>query len=117
VLVVDDNQDNARGLSRLLKLLGHDVRVAHDGHEAIRQAREHRPETVLLDIGLPGMDGYQVARTLRAEDCCRGSLFIAVSGYGQPDDLRRSREAGFDHHLVKPVDYDALMSLFPPQTG
>ena len=112
VLVVDDNLDTARGLSRLLKLLGHDVRMAHDGKDAIEAARAHRPEIVLLDIGLPGMDGYEVVRQLRTEACCRDSLIIAVSGYGQPEDLRRSKEAGFDHHLTKPVDYDALMTLF-----
>ena len=117
VLVVDDNIDNARGLSRLLKLLGHDVQVAHDGQAAVEVARAHRPEIVLLDIGLPGMDGYEVARRLRTEECCQDALIIAVSGYGQPEDLRRSKEAGFDHHLVKPVDYDALMTLFAPRSS
>lgn len=117
VLVVDDNLDNARGLSRLLKLLGHDVRVTHDGKEAIEAARAHRPEIVLLGIGLPGMDGYEVARRLRQDECCRGSLIIAVSGYSQPEDLRRSEAAGFDHHLTKPVDYDDLMTLFAPRPG
>jgi PAS domain S-box-containing protein len=111
VLVVDDNTDNARGLARLLKLLGHDVQVAYDGKAAVEAARAHRPEIVLLDIGLPGMDGYEVVKRLRTGECCRDSLIIAVSGYGQPDDLRRSREAGFDHHLVKPVDFDALLRL------
>jgi CheY-like chemotaxis protein len=112
VLVVDDNKDTAAGLLRLLKLLGHDVRVAHDGPTAIELARTHRPEIILLDIGLPGMDGYQVAKQLRREECCNNSLIIAASGYGQEEDRRRSREAGFDHHLVKPVDFDALMTLF-----
>ena len=115
VLVVDDNFDNARTLSRLLRLLGHDVRVAYDGHEAIEVARVHRPEIVLLDIGLPVMDGYEVAKRLRTEEGCREALIIAVSGYGQPEDLSRSKEAGFDHHLIKPVDYDALMILFAAQ--
>jgi signal transduction histidine kinase len=116
VLVVDDSIDNARGISRLLKLLGHDVREAHDGEAAIVVARAHGPEVVLLDIGLPGKDGYEVAKQLRTEGCCRDALIIAVSGYGQPEDLRRAKEAGFDHHLVKPVDYDALMTLLaqPP---
>jgi CheY-like chemotaxis protein len=114
VLVVDDNVDSARGLSRLLKLLGHDVRTFHDGRAAVEGARAHRPEIVLLDIGLPGMDGYEVATRLRAEECCRESLIIAVSGYGQPEDLRRSKEAGFDHHLVKPIDYEILRTLFVP---
>lgn len=111
VLVVDDNVDTARGLARLLKLIGHEVAVAHDGHEAIEKARDLHPEFVLLDIGLPGMDGYKVASKLRGEACCRESVIIAVSGYGQEEDRRRSREAGIDHHLVKPLDHDALLSL------
>jgi PAS domain S-box-containing protein len=114
VLVVDDNRDTASGLSRLLKLIGHDVQVAHDGPTAIEKARAHRPEIVILDIGLPGMDGYQVAKQLRLEECCKNSMIIAASGYGQEEDRRRSREAGFDHHLVKPVDVDVLMTLFAP---
>jgi PAS domain S-box-containing protein len=116
VLVVDDNVDNVRGLARLLRLLGHDVQVAYDGMAAIEVARNHKPEIVLLDIGLPGMDGYQIVARLRMEECCKEALFIAISGYGQPEDLRRSEEAGFDHHLVKPLDYDALMTLFAPIT-
>ena len=68
-----------------------------------------------MDIGLPGMDGYEVAEKLAAEECCKDSVIIAVSGYGQPEDIRRTKEAGFDHHLVKPVDYDALLNLFAPQ--
>ncbi|HWE38612.1 MAG TPA: PAS domain-containing protein [Isosphaeraceae bacterium] len=111
VLVVDDNVDTARGMVRLLKLLGNDVRAAHDGPSAIAAARSLGPDFVLLDIGLPGLDGYEVARRLRAEPRCQASVLIAVSGYGQDDDRRRSREAGFDHHLVKPLDYDALVSL------
>ncbi len=98
-----------------MKLLGHDVQVAHNRKAAIEAARAHRPEIVLLDIGLPGMDGYEVVKRLRAEECGRDALIIAVSGYGQPEDLRRSKEAGFDHHLVKPVDYDALMTAFAHQ--
>jgi CheY-like chemotaxis protein len=117
VLVVDDNVDNAKGLERFLKLLGDDVQVAFDGAAAIEIARAQRPEIVLLDIGLPGMDGYQVVKRLRTEEFGKDALIIAISGYGQPEDLRRSQEAGFDHHLVKPVDYDALMTLFTPQAG
>jgi PAS domain S-box-containing protein len=116
VLVVDDNVDTVRGLAKLLKLLGHDVCVAHDGPAAIEAARSHRPEVVILDIGLPGMDGYEVAGRLRREECCRDAVIIAVSGYGQEGDRRRSEEAGFDHHLVKPVDYSILTALFAPRT-
>ena len=111
VLVVDDNVDTARGLARLLKLTGHQVHVVHGGPEAIEAAREFRPEVVLLDIGLPGMDGYRVAATLRREEFGQHAAIVAVSGYGQEEDRRRSREAGFDHHLVKPVDLDDLLAL------
>jgi PAS domain S-box-containing protein len=111
VLVVDDNVDTAKGLARLLRLVGHQVRVAHTGPEAIEAAREFRPEVVLLDIGLPGMDGYRVARTLRGEEFASDTTIVAVSGYGQEEDRRKSREAGFDHHMVKPVDLDDLLAL------
>ena len=117
ILVVDDNVDTARGLSRLLKLLGHNVQMAYDGQTAIETARSHRPEFVLLDIGLPGMDGYQVATHLRQEQYSKDAVIIAVTGYGQEDDLRRSREAGFDHHLVKPIDHDALITLIGHSQG
>jgi PAS domain S-box-containing protein len=112
VLVVDDSIDNAMALARLLKLLGHDVRTAHDGQESIETARLMRPDIVLLDLGLPGMDGYEVARRLRKEDCCKNATIVAVTGYGQPEDQRRTREAGFDDHLVKPINYDDLMHVF-----
>ncbi len=111
VLVVDDNDDMAAGLAKLLRLLGHDVQTAADGRTAIDMALAFRPEIVLLDIGLPGMDGYEVIRRLRKDDCCRDALFIAITGYGQDEDLRRSKEAGFDHHMVKPIDYEALMMV------
>jgi PAS domain S-box-containing protein len=116
ILVVDDNVDSASGLSRLLGLLGMDIRTAHDGLTAIAEAVVFRPEFILLDIGLPGMDGYQVASQLR-RDGLTDSVIIAVSGYGQEQDRRRSREAGFDHHLVKPIDYDALVTLIGQPTA
>ena len=116
ILVVDDNIDMAHGLERLLKLLGHDVKTVHDGPNAIEVARGYRPKVVLLDIGLPGMDGYEVASMLRHDGCCDGAVFIAISGYGQDEDRRRSKEAGFDHHLVKPIDNNALLTLLS-QTG
>lgn len=110
ILVVDDNLDTATGLARLLRLLGHDIRTAHDGPSAVAEALAFRPEFILLDIGLPGMDGYQVARQLRQEGL-HDTIIIAISGYGQEEDRRRSEAAGFDHHLVKPVDYNALIPL------
>ena len=111
ILVVDDNVDTARGLVRLLRLLGNELKAAHDGLQAIEAARAFGPDYVLLDIGLPGMDGYEVATRLKADPCCRDAVIIAISGYGQDEDRRRSRAAGFDHHLVKPVDFDSLTLL------
>jgi CheY-like chemotaxis protein len=116
ILVVDDNVDSARGTARLLQLAGHDVRVAHDGHQALEIARDHRPRFVILDIVLPGMDGYEVARQLRGDPQLRDTVIIAASGYSE-DDYRRPEEAGFDHHLVKPIDYDALRAILGRPTG
>jgi CheY-like chemotaxis protein len=109
--VVDDNRDTAGSMARLLGLIGNEVEAAHDGPSAIEAARKLEPDFILLDIGLPVMDGYEVVRRLRQEPCCQATVIIAVSGYGQEEDRRRCREAGFDHHLVKPVDFDKLISL------
>jgi CheY-like chemotaxis protein/anti-sigma regulatory factor (Ser/Thr protein kinase) len=111
ILVVDDNADNAQSLAMLLRLLGHDVHVAGDGPSALEQAARHRPRLVLLDIGLPGMDGYEVARRLRAREPAGGPFLVAMTGYGQPEDRRRSAEAGFSGHLVKPVEIGELEAL------
>jgi len=111
VLVVDDNADTAQGMARLLKLSGDDVWVARDGKAGLAAAREHRPGVMLLDIGLPGMDGYELASTLRREECGEDALIVAISGYGDEDAFRRSEKAGFNHHLVKPVNFDALLAL------
>ncbi|MFN2385097.1 MAG: ATP-binding protein [Thermoanaerobaculia bacterium] len=111
ILVVDDYRDAADGFGMLLRLLGNDVRTANDGLEALRVASQFRPDVVLLDIGLPGMSGYDVAREIRKEPWGETVLLVAVTGWGQEGDRRRSKEAGFDHHLVKPVDPAALMRL------
>jgi signal transduction histidine kinase len=111
ILVVDDNVDTARGMERLLKLLGNEAMAVHDGRAADEAARTFQPDFVLLDIGLPGMDGYRVAACLRGDETHKDTVIIAVSGYGQDEDRQRSLAAGFNHHLVKPVDFDALMSL------
>jgi CheY-like chemotaxis protein len=111
VLVVDDNVDLARGLARLLQIHGHDVRIAFDGPTGLDEAKNLRPDVVLLDIGLPGMDGYQLAAHLRRDETVKGATLIAISGYGQEEDLRLAREAGFDHHLVKPIISDDLIKL------
>ena len=111
ILVVDDNVDSARTLARLLKLLGHEARMAHDGGEAVEVAEEYRPELMLLDIGLPVMNGYEVARAVRRRDWGADVAIVALTGWGQEDDRRRSREAGIDDHLVKPVDPVTLERL------
>jgi CheY-like chemotaxis protein len=113
VLVVDDNVTSAQSLAVVLKLEGHDVQVAHDGGLALEAVRSFRPDVVLLDIGLPGMDGYEVARRLRQEPGLAAgiALLVAVTGYAEDEARRRSREAGFDHHLVKPVDPDGVLAL------
>jgi PAS domain S-box-containing protein len=115
VLVVDDNLDTAAGMAKLLGASGYRVSAAHDGLRALEVARAERPDVILIDIGLPGMDGYLVAQELRKDDCCKNAVIIAISGYGQEQDRRRSRQAGIDHHLVKPVDYDALLALLARQ--
>jgi PAS domain S-box-containing protein len=111
ILVVDDNNDAATMLAEMLRLLGNEVRVASAGEEAISMMNQEQPHVVLLDIGLPGMDGYAIARTLRANIVFTNVSLIAVTGYGQPEDLRKSREAGFDHHLVKPIDMNRLQKI------
>jgi CheY-like chemotaxis protein len=131
VLVVDDNVDAAETLADLLKLWGHQVWVAHDGKRGLEAARAHCPEVVLLDIGMPGMDGYEVARLLRKAEGERRKakeeppstspfalplspskmLLVAVTGYGQAEDRQRAQAAGFDHHLTKPVEPEVVRAL------
>jgi len=110
VLVVDDNADAAAAVGKLMELLGHEVAVAHDGPAALAAAAAVPPDLILLDIGLPGMEGYEVAARLRAAGNTRATL-VALTGYGREDDVRRSRDAGFDHHLVKPVDLAQLRRI------
>jgi CheY-like chemotaxis protein len=104
ILVVDDNVDAAESLATVLRLQGQYVREAHDGAAALQVARDYRPEVVFLDIGMPRMDGYEVARRLRQEPGMEGTVVVALTGWGQEEDRRRSQEAGFDHHFVKPVE-------------
>jgi len=108
---VDDNADAGDSLAMLLRRLGHQVEVSHDGAAAVELATAFRPEFVLLDIGLPGMDGFEVARELRAREATRAASLIGVSGYGQEEDRRKAREAGFDHYFTKPMDLSALQDL------
>ena len=111
VLVIDDNIDAAESLAELLRVSGHEAQAVHDGAEALVAARGLPPEVVFLDLGLPGMDGYEVARRLRAEPHLSGAVLVALSGWGNAEDRRRSREAGFDHHLTKPADPIAVDEL------
>jgi PAS domain S-box-containing protein len=111
ILVVDDNQDSAASLAMLLQITGHETYMAHDGAAAFEAVEKHRPDVILLDIGLPALNGYEVCRRLRDQPWGKRIVIIALTGWGQEEDRRKSREAGFDGHLVKPVDYAALLTL------
>jgi CheY-like chemotaxis protein len=104
IVVADDNEDSAESFAMLLSFSGHEVRVAHDGEAALDALREFRPDVAFLDIGMPGMTGYEVAEAVRAEPWGHEMKLIAVTGWGQPDDRMRARTAGFDRHLIKPID-------------
>lgn len=111
ILIVDDNRDSAESLAMLLEITGNKTYMAHDGLEALEMIDAHRPEVVLLDIGLPKLNGHEVCRHLRSQPWGRNIVVIALTGWGQEDDRRKSEEAGFNGHLVKPVDYDKLLDL------
>jgi PAS domain S-box-containing protein len=111
ILIVDDNEDGAVSLALLLEMAGYETLSAHDGIEAIEAAERFRPDTMLLDIGLPRLNGYEVCRRIRREPWGKDVVLIALTGWGQEEDRHRSREAGFDTHMVKPVDHDVLMAL------
>jgi len=117
ILVVEDNPDIAESMVMLLELLGHRVRVAHDGPVALELARATPPDVMLVDIGLPGMDGYEVARRIREDPTLRRVVLVALTGYGRDEDRRQAEAAGFDHHLVKPVDLTALERLVAGVSG
>jgi signal transduction histidine kinase len=116
ILVVDDNHDSAISMTLLLELQGHEVHVAHAGQTALTIAIEKRPDVILLDIGMPGMNGYEVARQLRAQKTFSDTLLVAITGYGRVSDVMQTQSAGFDHHLVKPVDYDKLQAVLAAHT-
>jgi DNA-binding response OmpR family regulator len=111
VLVVDDNRQAAESLCLIFEIWGHGSRMVHNGTDAIREALNYRPDVVLLDIGLPGLNGYTVAEQLRRLPELAHMTLIAMTGYDRDDDRIRARRAGFDHHLVKPVDLDALQEF------
>jgi CheY-like chemotaxis protein/anti-sigma regulatory factor (Ser/Thr protein kinase) len=111
VLVVDDNQDSADSLGMLLRIMGHEVRTAHDGLEAISAAAAFQPEVAILDIGLPKLNGYEVAKRIREQPWGKHIVLVALTGWGQDEHRRQSEEAGFDHHLTKPVEVEVLEEL------
>ena len=111
ILVVDDNVDSAESLAMMLELSGHDVAMAHDGAEAVERAKEFQPDVAFLDLGMPKLNGYEAARSIREQPWGRQILLVALTGWGQEDDKRRTREAGFDAHIVKPIDFVALEKL------
>ena len=108
---MDDNRDSANSLAMLLKLTGHDVHTAYDGLEAVEAAATLQPDVILLDIGMPRLNGYEAARRIREQPRHKGLTLVALTGWGQEEDRRRSEDAGFDAHLVKPVDLAALTKL------
>ena len=111
ILVVDDNLDAAESLAALLAINGHETRLAHDGFQAVEEAREFRPDVVFLDIGMPTLDGHETARRIRQEPWGQNMVLVALTGWGQLEDRRRSKEAGFNHHLVKPADPNVVAKL------
>lgn len=115
ILIVDDNVDSAESMAVLLRLEGHEALTLHEGERVVAAAREFRPDVILLDIGLPGISGYDVARALRGDPEVGAVRLIAVSGYGRAEDRERARAAGFDEHLLKPVDFSALHDAIAPR--
>jgi PAS domain S-box-containing protein len=111
ILVVDDNHDGADSLAMLLGFLGHDVRTAYDGEEAVAAAEEFRPQIILLDVEMPKLNGYEACRRIRQRPWARNVVVVACTGWGQDEDRRRAREAGFNHHIVKPVDTGVLQTV------
>ncbi len=111
ILVVDDNVDSAISMAMLLRMSGNETRIAHDGEAALQMADSFKPDLVLLDIGLPKLDGYEVARRIRSQPWGSGMHLVAVTGWGQDEDRRNTAQAGFDLHMVKPVDLESLDKL------
>lgn len=111
ILVVDDNHDSALSLAMMLSIMGHDTRTAHDGESALESAQSFLPEVVLLDIGLPKLNGYEVAQRIREQSWGTSMFLIAVTGWGQEEDRQRSSEVGLNVHMVKPVEPSALERL------
>jgi CheY-like chemotaxis protein len=115
ILVVDDNEDAALTLATLLRMLGHDVKAVFDGSEALAEGGDFLPQIILMDLGMPGVNGIEAARQIRQLAWSKNVFLVAVTGWGQDEDKRKTREAGFDHHLVKPIrltDIQALLAMY-----
>ncbi len=115
ILVVDDNEDAVVFLAKLLAIYGYEVRHTTSGADALQVGAAFEPQTVVLDLGMPGMDGFETARRLKQEPWGEGIRIIALTGWGQPEDLQRTRTAGFDAHLVKPLEIERLLALLKSQ--
>ena len=111
ILIVEDNRDLAKGMAIILKSAGYDVRIVHDGGDALRASHDHPPDVVLLDIGLPDMNGFQIAEAMRSDPDLKDVKIIAISGYDESMFPGRADRAKFDHHLVKPIDFQTISSL------
>jgi CheY-like chemotaxis protein len=117
ILVADDNRDAADSLALMLEMLGHEVSQANDGLEAIEAAKRVQPELIFLDLGMPRMNGYDAARLIRTAPECNSAILVALTGWGQEEDRRRSLEAGFNHHIVKPIDFTVVENLLNNLNG
>jgi CheY-like chemotaxis protein len=117
ILVADDNDDSVWSLATMLRMMGHEVRTASDGLRAVMEAAEFQPDVIFLDIGMPNLNGYDACRRIRQETWGKSAAIVAVTGWGQDEDIARSMAAGFDSHLVKPVGFDALRALLTVPAG
>ena len=117
VLVVDDNRDSAESMAEMLRLFGHEVAIAHDGAEAVEAAEEFRPQAILMDVGMPRLNGYEATRRIRQRAWGKDTAIVALTGWGQDGDRARSKEAGCDGHLVKPVNLADLETLLTELTA
>jgi len=120
ILVVDDNEDAALTLAMLIRMLGHDVKAVFDGREALDEGRNFQPQIILMDLGMPGMNGIEAAKQIRQLEWGKSVFLVAVTGWGQDEDKRRTREAGFNHHLVKPIrlgDVQNLMAMYEKESA
>jgi len=111
ILVADDNRDAADSLATMLSLMGHETHAVYDGHDAIAKASSYRPDMIVLDLGMPTVDGYEAARKIRSEPWSNGVVLVALTGWGQEEDRVRAKAAGFDFHLTKPAHPESLVKL------